>query len=514
MGGRARAEPLAAETQAKITQEVRRVGGSRFWGAALVVRDGEEAYFRGFGEAAPDMGAVSADSLFDIGSVSKQFTAAGILRLVDQRKVSLDATAASYFEGLEVAGPGRDITVRQLLQHTSGLSDSIAIQPLNFEKRDEAVRRALSSKLADTPGAQFAYSNAGYVVLAALIEHASGEAFETFLHREVFEPAGLRRPDAFGAGFLDGEGVDRSRQTQRVTAMESGREGLILDKTVEPWAWGLRGAGGVVMSPRMFVSWDKALNDDRVLPEALRRLMFERGRGGYGFGWFVETTSRNTRRFTHSGRTRGYSASFTRLVDDHIAIVVLSDESTNAPAIGTAIENVLFPPPPMDCSATIYPAGLDFNEHGMATISRQIACEVSRANDVAQRVILSIRQGTSIVAEVRFAAGAAAKAGADLKDAADDNSAGAKIDRPSAVVIALQPYRNAQNPEAAIELPSGLISMVQPRYVGQNEDGSTVIDPRAILVLVDEQRRFWPIILRLGNAEAERVGQELRDAAK
>src|SRR5690606_37670464 len=213
----------------------------QFWGAALVARDGEVLLARGYGYANDDLDPITGQTLFDIGSISKMFTAAAILALQDQGTLSTDDTIAKFFPE---AGPGAaDITIHHLLTHTSGRSDGRgAIQPLNFADRDEAVRRFCASAAAGPAGERFEYCNGGYIVLAAILEQASGRSYEQAVRELVLAPAGMIR-----SGFLDGAGLDPAHQTLRVTGPpHAARRGLLLDKAVEPWAWGLRGAGGLV----------------------------------------------------------------------------------------------------------------------------------------------------------------------------------------------------------------------------------------------------------------------------
>lgn len=503
-----RARDLRAD---EITSAIRKTAGSRVWGAVLVAKEGQVVYFKGFGDAAPDRGPITPESLFDIGSVSKQFTAAGVLKLQQSGKLSLDAPAASFFPTLDIAESGRSITLRHLLTHTSGLTDQRAIQPLVFPDRDEAVRRALSSRPQAGPGEQFEYCNAGYVVLAAVIEVASGERFEDYLRRAVMVPAGLGGEQGSHAGFLDGVGLDAERQTQRVTFMGGRREGLLLNKLVEPWAWGLRGAGGVVMSPAMFVRWDAALAGGAILNVASKQEMFTPGMDQYGMGWWITSTARGTTRQTHTGGTRGYSTCFSRFPDEGTIIVVMLDEQSNAPQVAEAVEREVFPTGAMGATAWIDASTLTLNEHSVQSLESGVLCDVLPGENGT--VLLELRHSDKVVARVTLLPGEAAEAGAKLRGVAASNRAGkpSALEPSTGLVLAAEPYK--ADAQRVFQLPEGLATRVQAQYVGTMPDGTRITDPRPILVIVDRQRGFWPVIIKFSNSEADRVGEELLNAA-
>jgi CubicO group peptidase (beta-lactamase class C family) len=248
----------------RLDTAVRRAGLGQFWGAVLVARDGEVLLSRGYGYATEDLDPIRSDSLFDVGSITKMFTAAAVLKLQQNGALDVQDTLAAHFP--EVGPAARQITIHHLLTHTSGKSDTAgAIQDLSFDDRDEAVRRFVASPPSRPPGEAFEYCNGGYVVLAAIIEQVSGQAYESCLRELVLQPAGMP-----GSGFLDGEGLDPTLQTMRVcdTRGGSGRRGLLLDKRVEPWAWGLRGAGGLVTSLDDLLAFDAAIRAEGLLGRA------------------------------------------------------------------------------------------------------------------------------------------------------------------------------------------------------------------------------------------------------
>src|SRR5204863_39839 len=143
------------------------------------------------GLANEDLKPFGEHTLFDLGDNSKQFTCAAALRLEQDGKLSLDDPVAKFIEG--VPDKAKAITLRQLLCHTSGLSDRAEIaKPPDFSKRDELAAAVLGTTLAHEPGAQLEWSNRGYNVAAVVIEKASGVPFDDYMRDHIFLPAGMR----------------------------------------------------------------------------------------------------------------------------------------------------------------------------------------------------------------------------------------------------------------------------------------------------------------------------------
>src|SRR5678815_3807781 len=122
----------------QLDAALKRILPAQFWGGVAVSKDGTLAYSQGFGASDPP----TSNTLVDIGSIAKQFTAATVLKLESEGKLSIEAPVSQWFP---VGGMASAVKLRHLLTHTSGMTDEGAIQPLNFPDRDEAVRRAMNS---------------------------------------------------------------------------------------------------------------------------------------------------------------------------------------------------------------------------------------------------------------------------------------------------------------------------------------------------------------------------------
>lgn len=326
-----------------------------FWGAALVAADGKPLFARGYGFEHDGAEPITADSLFDIGSISKMFTAAALLRLQEQGVLSLDDPLSKH---LPLAGAAAtDITLRHLLTHTAGTDDDHGMVSIGHPDRDDAVRRGVAARRA-APGASFRYSNVGYSMLAAVVEEAAGEPFAGAMQRLVFKPAGMAH-----TGFITGEGLDPDRYTTRRTTFR-GPSAALVDMSAEPLGWGLLGAGGVATSLNDLIVWDRALTGDDFLSPDSKAEFFRPNLGRYALGWFIGSTDRGTAEHSHGGGTRGYRCVLTRYPDEGVVIAVLTNDQFAPHAVATALAEVMWPPRPDDSRVEFTLPNANLNEHG------------------------------------------------------------------------------------------------------------------------------------------------------
>jgi CubicO group peptidase (beta-lactamase class C family) len=278
-------------------------------GTVVVAREGEDRPVACEGRGLADREArraASCDTVYDIGSVTKSFTAAAILRLEMAGALDLSDPLADHIGGL-IDGPvpddKRGITLHHLLTHTSGLPASLGgdYEPLS---REEMVAGAMAATPRSRPGEAYHYSNVGYSLLAAVIETASGVGYEEYLARELFGPAGMTH-----TGYVLPEWEERR------VAVEYDPAGTPQGRPYEhPWAgdgpyWNLRGNGGLLSTARDMHRWYRALGGDTVLDRRAKELMFTRhvrepGEGPaswYGYGWVVTAVDGTGTVRTHNG---------------------------------------------------------------------------------------------------------------------------------------------------------------------------------------------------------------------
>lgn len=263
-------------TIADIRQKLRELEAAGLYGVArLVYRDSvvlHEAYGFRDREANEPM---TTETGFDIGSITKAITAATVLKLEEQERLSLSDTIGHFFP--HTAAPLRAITIAQLLDHTAGLPEYLG-DDSELIAREEALERLSRSQLRFKPGTAKSYSNAGYTLLAAIIEEASGQPFERAIRETVLLPADTPRIGYSLAGW--------DSSSLAVGYVRERRWGTPLDL---PWldngpSWTLRGNGGLLATAEDIAQWFDAMFAGRILgPEALAKFKARfAGMGPYG----------------------------------------------------------------------------------------------------------------------------------------------------------------------------------------------------------------------------------------
>ena len=244
--------------------------------------------------------AASCDTVYDIGSLTKQFTAAAVVKLEMLGRLDVHDTIERWLGPVPPDKAG--ITVQQLLTHTAGLVDSLGDDYERLTRR-QLVTQALASPLRTAPGTAYHYSNLGYSLLAVIIERASGPGYEEFLDLHLFRPAGMtqtgytlprwRRSDV--AVEYDARGVGQGRPFDHPWAASG------------PW-WNLRGNGGLLSTTSDMARWHQALLDHRVLDRGAQRELFRPRVPERPIGGFLVRLRLGAARHLRSARWRGTTA--------------------------------------------------------------------------------------------------------------------------------------------------------------------------------------------------------------
>ncbi len=488
--------PLGAALQegaaAKVEAAVQRAGEGRFWGAVLVAKDGEELFFKGYGAADYEQAPITRDSIFELASASKQVTAAAIVRLMQDKKLTLSDPLHRFFP--KCPADKRDVTVRHLLNHTSGIHNERTLPYASKATRVEFTQFFLAAPVVAEPGKQWAYNNGGYALLAAIVEVVSRTTFEQYCHAKLFRPAKLRR-----TGFINEKRLQRGSVTVRMA--ENGTQA-----TASDWfyGWGYRGMGGVVSTAADVLAWDRALRGTKVLKEAAKAELYRPSLNNYAGGWVVETVASGGRKAHHGGDVAGYSHHIVRYLEDDLVIVVLSNGRTSTRAITAAIERALVPAPVI--TAAIHWRAL--------TLDRNQACELGEtaawsAAKVDGGVQMTLTRGGESLAVLTLPSGAARKLAADLSAARAQQPSAAKAGVTSAIYLANWRLGGAD----PMVIESGLRFRILSRYQGRG--GET--DERVWLTLVEEggiSHQRWPIMTRFDHAGCDALVTALRVAAK
>jgi D-alanyl-D-alanine carboxypeptidase len=312
-------------------------------GAAIgIVKDGALVYTKVYGLRNIEKSEpVDADTRFNIGSVTKQFTAAAILQLQERGKLSIDDELSKYFPTFPHAD---EITLRQMLNQVSGLADYLQGLPpdqLATGGGLPAVAKRVDVPLHFTPGTQWQYSNTNYYVLGKVVEKASGESYESYVRENLFGPARMTHSgfmadeptiDDFAVGYWNGMNDDLPLKPA--------------PEIQEGWAGG---AGAIVSTLADMAAWDTALASGKVVSPQDYALMTTPpklaggARDTYGMGLGVDPLDGHAR-IWHNGGSTGSFTMNAYYPNDHIEIIVFENSTSGDPgAVETAVLESMFP---------------------------------------------------------------------------------------------------------------------------------------------------------------------------
>ncbi len=297
------AQPTTTDQLNAYLQKTANKGWS---GSVLVASQGKILLENGFGDADRDAKRKqTAETIFSIGSVTKQFTAAAIMKLVEAGKLSTDDALGKYFK--EAPADKAGITLHQLLTHTAGFPGAIGDDYDNLNA-EQFAKLAFQTPLNAKPGEVYDYSNVGYSLLGIIVERVSGMGYEAFLREKLWLPAGMKRTGYLAPGF--------KKEELAVGYRNGERWGTALD---HPWlpdgpGWHLRANGGVLSTVGDMHRWYLALRNGVVLKKELVDRMWSplvaegpEGHSHYGYGWVVQQAE-GRRIIWHNGGNSVYNA--------------------------------------------------------------------------------------------------------------------------------------------------------------------------------------------------------------
>ena len=338
------APPAASGSVSKIERYLQKLEKIGYSGSVLIAVNGKPVISRGYGFSDEEHKLKnSPHTISDIGSVTKQFTAAAILKLETQGKLSTDDKITKYFQN--VPPDKANITIHQLLRHSAGLTGGVGG---DYERigEGEFVEKVLNAPLSSPVGTRFRYSNVGYSLLALIIEKASGQKYEQYLYENLWKPAGMEMT-----------GYSRPKFDKELIAVGYKGDERWGKPTDKEWAGDapylhLKGNGGILSTTGDLLKWDQALLGDKILsPEAKKKYYHpalreeETGPSYYAYGWDVTKTNRGTRRVWHNGANRVFFADFYRFIDEGVTIIIMTNRwQSSFNDTGRVISQIIFKP--------------------------------------------------------------------------------------------------------------------------------------------------------------------------
>lgn len=300
-----------------------------FSGAISVVKEGKIVINKGYGVANKNTQTLNnPNTIFDIGSNTKQFTATAILKLAELGKLKLENPLSNFFKNLPK--DKENITVHQLLTHTAGFVESIG---KDFDKisTEAFFKQLFESKLQSKPGEKYSYSNAGYSVLGRIIELASGQTYEAFLQEYLFTPAGMKQ-----TGYLLPKWNTKQLSRSYNRGVLDSESGIIRYQKDGGVTWHLKANGGIYSTQNDMLLWFKALKLNTVISKAsfdkltASHAHYSSGKYkyAYAYGWVVRMLKNDVKRIAHNGSNGAYSHSLIWFPDEDIYIVYVTNANS------------------------------------------------------------------------------------------------------------------------------------------------------------------------------------------
>ena len=309
--------------------------------AVLVINDGKPVYQHGYGVTdLRTRNKIDEHTNFRLASVSKQFTAMAVMLLVHDGKLRYEERLTQIFPDFQ--SYGNSITIRNLLNHTSGLLDYEDLMPKPYGSTSRGdVTQIQDSEVLDllkkqrstkfVPGSRWDYSNSGYVVLGQVVEKVSGESFGDFLHDRIFAPLGMNHTVAYQRG--------KNQVANR--AYGHTREKGVWQETDQSPTSATLGDGGIYSSLTDLAMWDTALRHHTLLSETEMQpaltpvqapgVQEPDGKpAAYGFGWFLNPYKGHNRMW-HYGETVGFRTTIQRFPDDNLTVIILCNRADVVP---------------------------------------------------------------------------------------------------------------------------------------------------------------------------------------
>lgn len=327
----------SSEVGRKIVQFIERAESAGFSGVVLAAKEGKVVAAVGVGAADLDgKTPITPATLFEIASATKPFTAAAVMKLVQDGKLKLDDSIADHLPG--VPENCKKITVRHLLQHTSGIPGTNSFGA--GTDLDKVLPFFLRGGPKRTPGTNWEYWNQGYSLASEVIARASGKSYTDYCKEALFTPAKMTATCFTGDKPPNDSTVAIGQSTR-------GKPRSALEHPYgNEYGFQYRGMGGVVTNVWDLWRWDRALHDDQLLAKESKEEMFKPGLKQYALGWNVRKDAQGRLVQSHGGGVRGFVCEVRRYPNEDGCLFVLCNRD-DAPVrqIAQAVEQILFGDP-------------------------------------------------------------------------------------------------------------------------------------------------------------------------
>lgn len=311
----------------------------------VIVRDGKIVKAQGYGLANVELNsAAKPDTVYEIGSVTKQFTSTAVMMLVEENKIKLDAPIGDYLA--DIPATWKPITIRQLLNQTSGIKDYFTDDQPDFLKaahypaaKERILKPALDAPLNYAPGESYNYSNTNHFLLGLLIEKTSGKTYADFMRTRIFEPLGMTATRV---------NDQRSVIANRAAGYNYDWSANVLrraDSVDADWAYA---AGAIVSSVNDLAKWDIALDGEKLVKNSSKKEMWTAGKLNsgaphrYGFGWYVDLVNGHTN-LSHGGDIPGFATYYSRYPNDRLTVIMSMNQYIYPKRIADKIAEMYLP---------------------------------------------------------------------------------------------------------------------------------------------------------------------------
>jgi CubicO group peptidase (beta-lactamase class C family) len=376
-----------------------------FSGAVLIAKNDLVLLKQGYGFASKEAEiANSPETVFTIGSVTKQFTAAAILLLSDQYDLDLNSSITEFFPNLP--DDKADITLHQLLTHTSGLPSDIGEGDFDYIPTEEYFARLFESKLLVASGTKHHYSNAGYSVLARIIEICSGQDYESFLAAKIFLPLGMKHTGYVRPSWKDkdiAQGYMRNIINRGTLIERFNASGAV--------SWNLKGNGGIHSTLNDMYIWHQALKNNTVLSASQLKMLTtpyvpesESLSSHYAYGWAIFKSNRETKIISHNGGNGVFFFDYIWIPEEDTTVLFATNASSREVELAWQIEKMLFSETylPKPIEKNVYHYVFDFIENSPTSniakletaLLEQYSEEISDPGTLNRLGYLSLRSET------------------------------------------------------------------------------------------------------------------------